>query len=105
DVPAGHPWHPSTTRDARPADELMLVVSPRSTGATVRPQCVIYRPQTLRDQPAAFTFTAHEPGRHQLRITVYHRAYGVVLQELDATVNAGAAPARLSHARRGKPER
>ncbi|CAL9672678.1 hypothetical protein SUDANB105_07628 [Streptomyces sp. enrichment culture] len=105
DVPAGHPWHPSTTHDARPADELMLVVSPRSTGATVRPQCVIYRPQTPRNQPAAFTFTAHEPGRHQLRITVYHRAYGVVLQELDATVNAGAAPARLSHARRGKPER
>ncbi|MFJ7777730.1 protein kinase [Streptomyces yangpuensis] len=97
DVPAGHPWHRSSG-DTRAPAELMLVASPRGAGSTLVPPCADYRVQAPGGEPAAFTFTAHTPGRHRLRITVYDRALGVVLQELDATLDAeepvllGSAP-------------
>ncbi|WP_046779486.1 protein kinase domain-containing protein [Streptomyces yangpuensis] len=102
DVPAGHPWHRSSG-DTRAPAELMLVASPRGAGSTLVPPCADYRVQAPGAEPAAFTFTAHTPGRHRLRITVYDRALGVVLQELDATLDA-VEPALLGSAPHEGPE-
>ncbi|KJK49644.1 protein kinase domain-containing protein [Streptomyces sp. NRRL F-4428] len=102
DVPAGHPWHRSPG-DTRAPAELVLVASPRGAGSTLVPPCADYRVQAPGGQAAAFTFTAHTPGRHQLRITVYDRAHGVVLQELDATLEA-AEPVLLGSSPHEGPE-
>ncbi|MCX5582176.1 protein kinase family protein [Streptomyces erythrochromogenes] len=102
DVPPGHPWH-RASGDARAPAELMLVASPRGAGSTLVPPCAGYRVQAPGGEAAAFTFTAHAPGRHRLRITVYDRAHGVVLQELDATLEA-EEPALLGSARHDGPE-
>ncbi|MEU1160529.1 protein kinase [Streptomyces sp. NPDC005921] len=85
DVPEGHPWFRAAGDDREPA-ELMLVASARSADATVTPPCTGYRVQDDSSGPAAFTFTAHTPGKHQVRLTVYDRAHSVVLQELSATL-------------------
>ncbi|GGT53283.1 protein kinase [Streptomyces althioticus] len=85
DVPEGHPWFRAAGDNREPA-KLMLVASARSANATVTPPCTAYRVQDGSSGPAAFTFTAHTPGRHRLRLTVYDRAHGVVLQELSATL-------------------
>ncbi|TVZ79069.1 protein kinase domain-containing protein [Streptomyces sp. BK340] len=96
-VPTGHPWT-RTAGDDRPPAELMLVASIQSGEATVTPPSSSYRIQDPASGPTAFTFTAHTPGRHRLCLTVYDRAYGIVLQELSATLVAtepaliGAAP-------------
>ncbi|GHJ91617.1 hypothetical protein SNE510_11360 [Streptomyces sp. NE5-10] len=87
DVPEGHPWFRASGDEREPA-ELMLVASARSADATVTPPCTGYRVQDGSSGPALFTFTAHTPGRHRLRLTVYDRAHGVVLQELSATLVA-----------------
>ncbi|MFE1824993.1 protein kinase [Streptomyces yangpuensis] len=102
DVPAGHPWYRSSG-DTRAPAELMLVASPRGAGSTLVPPCADYLVQAPGGEPAAFTFTAHTPGPHRLRITVYDRAHGVVLQELDATLEA-AEPVLLGSAPHEGPE-
>ncbi|MFJ7591833.1 protein kinase [Streptomyces sp. NPDC097617] len=102
DVPAGHPWH-RAAGDTRAPAELVLVASPRGAGSTLEPPCAGYLVQHAEAKPAAFVFTAHTPGRHRLRFTVYDRTHGVVLQELDATVET-TEPALLGSARHEGPE-
>ncbi|MEV5544789.1 protein kinase [Streptomyces sp. NPDC052309] len=102
DVPEGHPWFRAPGDDREPA-ELMLVASARSADATVTPPCTGYRVQDGSSGPAAFTFTAHTPGSHRLRLTVYDRAHGVVLQELSATL-VTAEPALVGSAPQRGPE-
>ncbi|MEV0633417.1 protein kinase [Streptomyces sp. NPDC050619] len=102
DVPDGHPWFRDAGDDRAPA-ELMLVASARSAEATVTPPCTGYRVQDPASGPTAFTFTAHAPGRHRLRLTVYDRVHGVVLQELSATL-VTAEPALLGSAPQRGPE-
>ncbi|WP_405942333.1 protein kinase domain-containing protein [Streptomyces sp. NBC_00207] len=102
DVPAGHPWY-RAAGDTRDPAELMLVASARSGGSTLVPPCAGYRVQDPEGGPAAFTFTAHAAGPHTLRITVYDRVHGVVLQELNATLES-AEPAVLGSARHEGPE-
>ncbi|MFE6776865.1 protein kinase [Streptomyces sp. NPDC057702] len=89
DVPDGHPW---AGRPEHPSAQLVLVASTR-TAARITPPARGYRAGGAPEEAATFVFTAHEPGEHQLRFTVYDRGYGVVLQELDATMTI-EAPAR-----------
>jgi hypothetical protein len=75
-------------RDGSPADPglplMMLVVESR---ATVAPAIAEYLPS---GPPARFAFTAAEAGAHRVRITVYDRGYGVVLQDLAVVVDVKA---------------
>ncbi|MFB7927898.1 serine/threonine protein kinase [Streptomyces sp. NPDC056039] len=84
DVPEGHPWHLPVGRPA----ELVLLAQAH-TAATVTPPAVGYRVAPV--ERATFRFTAHEPGHHHLRLTVYDRHHGLVLQELDATMEVDAS--------------
>ncbi|MGC0382492.1 protein kinase domain-containing protein [Streptomyces sp. SAI-129] len=102
DVPEGHPYFRGPGDDREPA-ELMLVASARSAEATLMPPSASYRVHDTTAAPTAFTFTAHAPGRHGLRLTVYDRTHGLVLQELSATVVA-AEPALLGSAPLRGPE-
>ncbi|MFG3150912.1 serine/threonine protein kinase [Streptomyces sp. NPDC048219] len=102
DVPEGHPWFRAPGDDREPA-ELVLVASTRSAGATVTPPSAGYRVHDTPGGPAAFSFTAHTPGHHGFRLTVYDRTHGVVLQELSATLVA-AEPALLGSAPLQGPE-
>ncbi len=89
DVPDGHPW---ARQPEHPSAHLVLVAATR-TAARIMPPTRSYHAGPASEEAATFVFTAHEPGEHQLRFTVYDRGYGVVLQELDATMTI-EAPAR-----------
>ncbi|MBB5935732.1 hypothetical protein [Streptomyces zagrosensis] len=97
DVPEGHLW---ARQPESPSARLMLIASSRTAGRIV-PPARSYQAGRAPQQPATFVFTAHEPGEHRLRFTVYDRGYGVVLQELDATMNieppSVAEPSATSH--------
>ncbi|UQX03635.1 protein kinase [Streptomyces sp. RerS4] len=97
DVPAGHPWH-REPGEAEPPAELMLVASTLAAGAILTPALLAYRVQDPEAGPAGFEFTALESGAHVVRITVYERLHGVVLQELHATL-LSEEPALLGPAR------
>ncbi|MCX5193688.1 protein kinase [Streptomyces sp. NBC_00249] len=102
DVPPGHPWHRPAGDTTAPA-ELVLVASTLAAGADIVPASRGYRPQDPEEGPAAFEFTARTPGRHVLRITVFERVHGVVLQELNATLEV-EEPALLAPARHDPAE-
>ncbi|QNJ40081.1 protein kinase domain-containing protein [Streptomyces buecherae] len=89
DVPDEHPW---ARQPEHPSAHLVLVAATR-TAARIMPPTRSYHAGHASEEAATFVFTAHEPGEHQLRFTVYDRGYGVVLQELDATMTI-EAPAR-----------
>ncbi|MFF5717593.1 protein kinase [Streptomyces buecherae] len=89
DVPDEHPW---ARQPEHPSAHLVLVAATR-TAARIMPPTRGYHAGHASEEAATFVFTAHEPGEHQLRFTVYDRGYGVVLQELDATMTI-EAPAR-----------
>lgn len=95
DVPDGHPW---AREPGHPSAALMLVAAARTAGR-IMPPARSYHAGHATEEKATFVFTAHEPGEHRLRFTVYDRGYGVVLQELDATmtIEAPAAPAAGPH--------
>ncbi|MER0240692.1 hypothetical protein AAHZ94_01345, partial [Streptomyces sp. HSW2009] len=89
EVPDEHLW---ARQPEHPSAYLMLVAAARTAGF-ITPPARSYRAGHGSDGAATFSFTAREPGEHQLRFTVYDRDYGVVLQELDATMTI-EAPAR-----------
>ncbi|QKW52407.1 protein kinase domain-containing protein [Streptomyces buecherae] len=89
DVPDGHPW---ARQPEHPSAHLVLVAAARTAGR-IMPPVRGYHAGYANEEAATFVFTAHEPGEHQLRFTVYDRRYGVVLQELEAAMTI-EAPAR-----------
>ncbi|MFT2018179.1 protein kinase domain-containing protein [Streptomyces sp. 796.1] len=89
EVPDEHLW---ARQPEHPSAHLMLVAAARTAGH-ITPPARSYRAGHGSDGAATFSFTAREPGEHQLRFTVYDRDHGVVLQELDATMTI-EAPAR-----------
>ncbi len=67
---------------APPLPPLLLVAATRSD-ATVEPAIAEY---ASGSPPPVLVFTASEPGEHRLRLTVYDRDMGVVLQDVESTI-------------------
>ena len=76
----------STQQGSLPTPELplLLLVATARSAATVEPPVAEY---VSGGEPAVFVFTASKPGPHCLRFTVYDRDIGVVLQDLETSID------------------
>ncbi|MFD9203771.1 tetratricopeptide repeat protein, partial [Streptomyces anthocyanicus] len=72
-----------------PRPALMVVVPSWRTDASVEPALAEYEPE---GDPARFVLTAHERGEHDLRLTLYDHATGLVLQDLRTTIRVSGSP-------------
>ncbi|MFF3917306.1 tetratricopeptide repeat protein [Streptomyces sp. NPDC001852] len=66
--------------------DVRVVAAPRSA-AVLEPPVLDH---TAGSAPAVFSFTAHRPGEHRLRFTVYDAFHGKVLQTLEAGLTVPA---------------